>query len=136
LYRNTIITTTTNTTMGHPTSLTEAAPAYDEHSFNHDHPVNASAPSGSTSAYATIPQNEPDIELALSGPAPGSSNPPNSFIPHQHCEACDALITAREKRAEDQQSCLWVSLVFMTISVSAMLLGVAAIVSKYKYHKD
>ena len=122
--------------MGHPKTPSEAAPAYDEHSFDHEHPVNAFPPTGSASAYATIPQNEPDIEMAHNHSTPVSANPPNIYTPHQHCETCDTLTSAREVRANERHCCLWVSIVFMTISVSLLLLGIAAIDAKYKHQKD
>ncbi|KAF9701962.1 hypothetical protein EKO04_001030 [Ascochyta lentis] len=139
MYRNVVFTAATNTTMGHQdhtTSLSEAAPAYDEHGFNHEHPVNALPPSSSTFAYATVPQNEPDMELAHNHTAPTSYNAPTSFTPHQHCETCDAFTSKRESRANERHCCLWTSIVFMTISVALLLLGIVAIDAKYKHHKD
>ena len=134
MYRNIIITAAAHTTMGHPTTPSDAAPAYDD-VFNHEHPVNAFPPSGSTSAYATVPQNEPDVELADHS-AHASSTPANSFTPHQHCETCDTLTSAREVRANERHCCLWTSIVFMTISVALMLLGIVAVDAKFKHHKD
>lgn len=125
MYRNIIIAAATNTTMGNP----PAPPAYDD--GLQDHPVNAQPPSGSASAYRTIPGDEPDSELAHS-----HSTPADSFKPHQHCEACDTLTTAREVRANERHCCLWVSIVFITISVSMLLLGIVAIDAKYKHRKD
>lgn len=85
-------------TMGHQTSPSEAAPAYDR---IFTHPTNTHPhPSGSTSGYTTIPQNEPDIELAQD-----RSTPVDSSKPHQHCETCDALTTAREVRANERFCC-------------------------------
>lgn len=135
MLRNLVITAVANTTMGNPTTPSEAAPAYDDHGFNDEHPVNAFSPSGSASAYATIPQNEPDIELAHNHTAPTSSIPPNSFTPHQHCETCDTLTSAREVRANERHCCVWVSVVFMTISVALLLLGIVAVDAKYKHQK-
>lgn len=118
--------------MGHPTTPSEAAPAYDEHMFNEEeHPVHAHPPSGSASGYATVPQNEPDIELAHNHTAPS-----DSFAPHQHCETCDTLTTAREVRANERHCCLWVSIVFMTFAVATVLLGIVAIDAKFKNRKD
>lgn len=136
MYRNVIIAAATHTTMGHPATPSEAAPAYDELNFDDEHPVNAHPPSGSISAYATVPQNEPDIEMAHNHTAPTPSNPPNPFAPHTHCETCDALTSAREVRANERHCCMWVSVVFMTISVALLLLGIVAIDAKFKHHKD
>lgn len=137
MYRNVFIAAAANTNMGRPTAPpSEAAPAYDELSFDHEHPVNAYPPLRSTSAYATVPQNEPDIELAHDHTTPASSNPPNSFTPHQHCETCDTLTSAREVRAQERHCCMWVSVVFMVISVSLLLLGIVAVDAKYKHQKD
>jgi hypothetical protein len=139
MYRNIIITAAAaaNTTMGRPTTPSEAAPAYDELNFDHEqHPVNAFPPSGSTSAYAAVPQSEPDIELAHSHTAPTPSNPPNPYAPHTHCETCDTLTSAREVRANERHCCMWVSVVFMTISVSLLLLGIVAVDAKFKHQKD
>lgn len=131
--RNIVITAATATTMGHPSPTSEAAPAYDEHIFSHDeHPVSAHPPpAGSASGYASVPQNEPDIELAHNHTAPV-----DSFAPHQHCETCDALTTAREVRANERHCCLWVSIIFMTFAVATVLLGIVAIDAKFKHHKD
>ncbi|OHE99906.1 hypothetical protein CORC01_04807 [Colletotrichum orchidophilum] len=116
------------------TAPSEAAPAYDEHGFHDEHPVNAFPPSGSASAYATVPQSdERDIELAHNHDAPDSSAP---FKPHQHCETCDKFTSAREVRANERHCCLWVSIVFMTISLSALVLGIVAIEARFKHHKD
>ena len=113
-------------TMGHQNSPSEAAPAYD-HIFSH--PTNTHPPpSGSTSGYTTIPQNEADIELAH-----GRSTPVDSSKPHQHCETCDALTTAREVRANERSCCLWVAIVLLTASVAGMLLGIVALVAEYKH---
>lgn len=90
-----------NTTMSHPTTPSEAVPAY-EHVFNREHPVNANPPSGSASGYAAVPQDEPDSE-----PAHNHSAPSISFMRHQHCETCDTLTTAREIRANERHYCLW-----------------------------
>lgn len=136
MYRSVVIAAAVNTNMGNPSTPHEAAPAYDEHGFNDEHPVNAFSPSGSASAYATVPQSEPDIELAHDHTAPASSIPPNSFTPHQHCQTCDTLTSAREHRAAERYCCMWVSVVFMTISVSLLLLGIVAVDAKYKHHKD
>lgn len=125
MYRNIIVAAATNTTMGNP----PAPPAYND-GFQ-GHPVNAEPPSGSASAYRTIPGDEPDVELAHS-----RSIPADSFKPHLHCEACDTLTTAREVRANERHGCLWASIVFITISVSVLLLGIVAIDAKYKHHKD
>lgn len=123
--------TAARSTMGQQTPPSEAAPAY-EHIFDtHEHPVNAHPPSGSATGYSTVPQNEPDIELAHS-----HSAPINSFAPHKHCETCDALTTAREVRANERYCCLWVSIVFMTMSVAALLLGAVAVGVKYRHEKD
>ncbi|KAF1925782.1 uncharacterized protein M421DRAFT_231335 [Didymella exigua CBS 183.55] len=115
--------------MGHPAAPSVAAPAYDD--LIQEHPVNAYPPLGSTSAYRILPEDEPDIELAHA-----HSPPANSFTPHQHCETCDTLITAREVRANERHCCLWVSIVSMTISVSLLLLGIVAVGAKYKHHKQ
>jgi hypothetical protein len=113
-------------TMGHQTSPSEAAPAYD-HIFSH--PTNTHPPpSGSTSGYTTIPQNEPDIELAQ-----GHSTPVDFSKPHQHCETCDALTTAREVRSNERFCCLWVAIVLLTASVAGMLLGIVALVAEYRH---
>jgi hypothetical protein len=127
MYRNTVVAAASNATMGH--SSNEPAPAYDD--VFQEHPVNAQPPTGSTSAYGTVPSDEPDIELAHN-----HSTPANSSTLHQHCETCDTLTTAREVRANERHCCLWVSIVFMTISVSMLLLGIVAIDAKYKYRKD
>src|SRR5687768_3547903 len=119
MFRNVLTAAAASTTMGQQTSPSDAAPAY-EHIFDtHEHPVNLHPPSGSASSYATVPQNEHDIELAHNHPAPT-----NSLIPHQHCETCDTLTTAREVRANERHCCLWVSIVCMTLSVAALLLGI------------
>jgi hypothetical protein len=133
MYRSVIYTAAANTTMGYPTTTpSEAAPAYDEH------PVNAYPPPGSASAYATLPQNEPDIELAHNHATPvlSTSNPPNPFAPHTHCEACDTITSAREKRASEQHCCLWVAIVFIVITLSVVALGTVAIGAKYRHQKD
>ncbi|OSS53696.1 hypothetical protein B5807_00161 [Epicoccum nigrum] len=112
--------------MGHQTSPLEAAPAYD-HIFSR--PTNTHPPpSGSSSGYTTIPQNEPDIELAH-----GHSTSVDSLKPHQHCETCDALTTAREVRANERSCCLWVAIVLLAAIVAAMLLGMVALVAEYKH---
>ncbi|EXF75677.1 hypothetical protein CFIO01_04610 [Colletotrichum fioriniae PJ7] len=119
------------------TSPSEAAPAYDEHGFHDEHPVNAFPPSGSASAYATIPQNdERDIELAHDHSAPDLSAPFNPFKPHQHCETCDKFTSAREVRANERHCCLWVAIVFITISVSMAVMGIVAVEAKFRHHKD
>lgn len=134
MYRNTIISVAANAIMGNPTTPPEAAPAYDEHGFNHEHPVNAFPTTAPTSAYTAIPQNEPDVELANNHTAPTTSNLPNSSTPHQHCGTCDTLTSAREVRANERHCCMWVSIVFMTISVALLLLGIVAVDAKYKHH--
>ncbi len=131
MYSSFVITATTSTIMGHPTTPSEAAPAYNELIFNDEHPVNADPPSGSASSYAALPQNESDIELTHNHTAPI-----NPSIPHHHCETCDNLITARETRANERHCCLWASIVFITMSVALMLLGIVAVDAKYKYRKD
>ena len=125
MYRNIIFAAASNATMGH--SSNEPAPAYD--SVFQEHTVNAQPPSGSASAYRAVPGDEPDIELVHD-----HSAPTNSCTPHQHCETCDTLTTAREVRANERHCCLWVAIVFMTISVSMLLLGIVAIDAKYKHH--
>lgn len=131
--RNIVIAAAATTTMGHPTTPSEeAAPAYDEHMFSHDeHSVHTHPPSGSASGYATVPQHEPDIELAHNHPAPV-----NPFTTHQHCETCDALTSAREVRRNERHCCLWVSIVFMTFAVATMLLGIVAVDAKFKHDKN
>lgn len=116
--------------MGQQTTPSDAAPAYENIFDEHEHHVNAHPP-GSASGYATVPQHEPDIELAQNHPAPS-----NSFTPHQHCETCDTLTTAREARANERHGCMWVSIVFMTLSVSLLLFGIVAVQARYKYGKD
>ena len=112
--------------MGHLNSPSEAAPAYD-HVFSH--PTNTHPPpSSSTSGYTTIPQNEPDIELAH-----GRSTPVDFSKLHQHCETCDALTTAREVRANERSCCLWVAIVLLAAIVAVMLLGIVALVAEYKH---
>jgi hypothetical protein len=125
MYRNTVVAAAVNTTMGHNTT----PPAYDV--VLQEHPVNAHPPPGSTSAYRIVPGDEPDSELAHNHPAPA-----NSLMPHQHCETCDTLTTAREVRANERHCCLWVAIVFMTISVSLLLLGIVAVDARYKHHKS
>ncbi|KAJ8113956.1 hypothetical protein OPT61_g4045 [Boeremia exigua] len=126
--RNIIITAATSTIMGHPTTPAEAAPAYNDLMFNnHEHPTNSNPPSGSNSGYATVPQND-DIELGHSQSAPFDPS-----VPHHHCETCDNLTTAREVRANERHCCLWVSIVIMTMSVAALLLGIVAVGAKYKH---
>ncbi|KZM20174.1 uncharacterized protein EKO05_0001134 [Ascochyta rabiei] len=125
--------------MGHQSQLlssSEAAPAYDEHGFNHEHPVNAVPSSGPASAYATVPQNESDIELAHDHTVPISSNVQSSFTPHQHCETCDTLTSKRKLRANERHCCMWTSIVFMTISVALLLLGIVAVDAKYKHRRE
>lgn len=116
--------------MGHLTAPSDAAPAYDEHTFSHEehtHPP----PITTASGYATVPQNEPDTELAHN-----HSTPVNSFTPHQHCDTCETLTTAREIRANERHCCMWVSVVFMTFAVATMLLGIVAVDAKFKHQKD
>ncbi|KAF3011010.1 hypothetical protein E8E13_010837 [Curvularia kusanoi] len=110
--------------MGQQTVPSEAAPAYD-HIF--EHPTNTNAASGSARAYAAVPQSEPDIELA--------QGPIDPSAPHQHCETCDALTTAREVRANERFNCVWVSIVVMTLCVAALLLVVAEMSFKYRHEK-
>lgn len=129
MYRNILIATAASTTMGRPPTPSEAAPAYDD--ILQEHPLNAHAMSASSSTYRAVPGEEPDIELAHN-----HSTPVDSFTPHQHCENCDALTTAREIRANERHCCLWVSIVMMTISISLLLLAIVAIGAKFKYHKD
>lgn len=127
MYRNIVVTAASTAAMG--LSSNEPAPAYD--SVFQKHHVNAQPPSGSTSAYRTIPGDEPDIELAHN-----HITPANSFTPHQHCETCDTVTTAREVRANERHCCVWVSIVFMTISVSLLLLGIVAVDARYKHRRD
>ncbi|KAJ4992893.1 hypothetical protein SVAN01_01597 [Stagonosporopsis vannaccii] len=131
--RNIVIAAAATTTaMGNPTAPSDAAPAYDEHIFNHEqHHLPTHPPSGSASGYATVPQNDTDIELAHDHSAPS-----NSFTPHQHCETCDTLTEAREVRANERNCCMWVSIVFMTFAVATMLLGIVAVDAKFKHKKD
>lgn len=110
--------------MGQQTTPSEAAPAYD-HIF--EHPTNTKAASGSDRAYAAVPQSEPDIELA--------QGPIDASAPHQHCEICDALTTAREVRANERFNCVWASIVLMTLGVVALLLAVAGMSLKYRHEK-
>lgn len=124
MYRNIVIAAASKAAMGH--SPNEPAPAYDD-----VHPVNSQPASGSASAYRTIPGEKSDIKLAHNHPAP-----PDALTPHQYCETCDTLTTAREVRANERHCCLWVSIVFMTISVAMMLLGIVALDAKYKHRKD
>jgi hypothetical protein len=128
MYRNIVVAAASNATMGHPTTQAPL-PAYDD--VFQEHPVNSQPQSGPASAYRTVPGDEPDIELAHSHPAPA-----NTFTPHQHCETCDTLTTAREVRTNERHCCLWVAIVFITISVSMLCLGIVAIDAKYKHHND
>lgn len=122
--RNIIISAAAKPFMSQPPTPFEAAPAYDEHldRDNDEHPVNAHPPSGSATGYTTVSQTEPDIELARD-----HSVPFNPFAPHQHCETCDALTTAREERAKERHDCMWISIVFMTIFLASALLGIVIV---------
>ncbi|RII19343.1 hypothetical protein CUC08_Gglean002012 [Alternaria sp. MG1] len=145
--------------MGIPTTPQEAAPAYEE-VFN-DHPVNRCAPSGSASAYATLPQTDDhDIELhaqshnhtSSSIAAPAISSSPETLAqtitnflrpnpePHTHCEVCDnqVQIEARRRREGEKYCCTMVAATFMTLFVCGMLLGVSivAMAAKRKMSED
>ncbi|OCL11434.1 hypothetical protein AOQ84DRAFT_313889 [Glonium stellatum] len=116
--------------MGAPAAPRESAPAYEE-LFN-DHPVNQHPPSGSSTAYATVPQvddSEFDHSHHHSAPplTPTSSETPLRTLggtPHVHCEACDIQIERREKRHNEQVCCALVAATFMVAFVCLMLLGI------------
>ncbi|KAF2114001.1 hypothetical protein BDV96DRAFT_647489 [Lophiotrema nucula] len=116
--------------MGVPTP-NESAPSYDE--LFHDHPVNGHTPSGSTSSYMQVSQD--DVELAHNhtspSPAPAEQESLAQTIagvfrpkPHTHCEQCDVQTAAREKR-EAQQTCrALVAATFMVAFICLMILGI------------
>ncbi|KAF2660271.1 hypothetical protein K491DRAFT_589368 [Lophiostoma macrostomum CBS 122681] len=121
--------------MGLPTPQ-DAAPAYDD--VFHDHPVNQARPSGSASAYATVPQD--DVELQAhhhhehTSPSPAPVETIAQTIagvfrpkPHTHCEACDVQIEAREARANERHCCSMVGATFMVAFVCIMLLGIVIV---------
>ncbi|KAH6864833.1 hypothetical protein BKA58DRAFT_390908 [Alternaria rosae] len=138
--------------MGIPTTPQEAAPAYEE--VFHDHPVNRYAPSGSASAYTTVPQTDDhDIELraephnhdhnhtsSSGNPSLSTTNPetlaqtitnflrPNAE-PHTHCEVCDNQVQteARRRRESEKYCCTMVAATFMVCFICGMLLGIAIV---------
>ncbi|KAG9190359.1 hypothetical protein G6011_08447 [Alternaria panax] len=134
--------------MGIPTTPQEAAPAYEE-VFN-DHPVNQYAPSGSASAYTTLPQTDDhDVELhaqphsharrsttvplASSSPETLAQTITNFLRPnpeaHTHCEVCDNQVQteARRRREGEKYCCTMVAATFMTLFICGMLLGVVLV---------
>ncbi|KAF2791602.1 hypothetical protein K505DRAFT_248587 [Melanomma pulvis-pyrius CBS 109.77] len=119
--------------MGLPTTPQEAAPAYDD--VFHDHPVNQFQPTGSASGYATVPQDDVELQShhdhTSSSPDPAQ---PETLIqtlagvfrptPHVHCEQCDVQTMARERRENQKHCCAMVAATFMVGFVCLMLLGI------------
>ncbi|RMZ69635.1 Hybrid signal transduction histidine kinase B [Pyrenophora seminiperda CCB06] len=124
----------------------DAAPAYED--VVNEHPVNRYLPSGSTSSYTTVPQND-DVDIELHAhthhnhnytPSPSTnttSSPSeqptfaqtiaNVLRPaHTHCEVCDnqAFTAAKHKREKEQFCCTMVAATFMTLFICIMLLGI------------
>ncbi|CAG5185932.1 uncharacterized protein ALTATR162_LOCUS11442 [Alternaria atra] len=143
--------------MGIPTTPLEAAPAYEE-VFN-DHPVNRHAPSGSASAYTTIPQTDDhDIELHArqhnhthaSTTTPVTSSSPETLAqtitnflrpnpePHMHCEVCDNQVQteARRRRESEKYCCTMVAATFVTLFICGMLLGVVIVTMAAKRRRS
>ncbi|KAF1945604.1 hypothetical protein EJ02DRAFT_395814 [Clathrospora elynae] len=118
--------------MGVPTAPQEAAPAYDD--VFSDHPVNRHMPSGSTSAYNAVPQ-EDDLELHAHDhnhtPSTVPDQGPDTFAPkpqpHVHCEQCDIQLAARQRSENEKYCCTMVASVFMTLFVCGMLMGIVII---------
>jgi hypothetical protein len=47
--------------------------------------------------------------------------------PHVHCESCDALMQARERRQNEKHCCTMVAVTFMTAFFCALLLGIVIV---------
>ncbi|KAH7113293.1 hypothetical protein B0J11DRAFT_446088 [Dendryphion nanum] len=125
--------------MGLPTSPQDAAPAYND--VFHNHPVNQFPPSGSSSSYRAVPQD--DVELLAhecSGnqtspsPAPGQQNETLAQTiagvfrpqPHTHCEQCDIQTTAREIRDNERHCCTMTAYTFIIAFFCLMIVGIVA----------
>ncbi|KAF2251616.1 hypothetical protein BU26DRAFT_561431 [Trematosphaeria pertusa] len=136
--------------MGLPTTPQDAAPAYDD--VVHDHPVNQFPPSGSSSGYAVVPQDD-DLEQnagshnhtsrgATPAPPQGGSGFSHALTrifepkPHTHCEQCDAQQAARERRENERHCCAMVAATFMMAFICTMILGivVASAMAKARRH--
>ncbi|CAA9957146.1 hypothetical protein PTMSG1_00754 [Pyrenophora teres f. maculata] len=136
--------------MGIPTmsAAHDAAPAYED--VVNEHPVNQYLPSGSTSGYTTIPQNDNDVDIELHAHThqnninntPSSSTDSSSQQPnfaqtianvlqptHTHCEICDehAITAARYRRENEKFCCTMVAATFMTLFICGMLLGIVIV---------
>ncbi|KAF2715470.1 hypothetical protein K504DRAFT_366673 [Pleomassaria siparia CBS 279.74] len=123
----------------------DAAPAYDD--VIHNHPTNQfHQPSGSTSGYATVPQDDVELhahEHVHSSPT-GPSQPetiaqtPAGVLqprPHVHCEQCDIQTMARERRENERHCCAMVAKTFMLGFICMMVLGIVITTSMAKANK-
>ncbi|KAF2029174.1 hypothetical protein EK21DRAFT_101377 [Setomelanomma holmii] len=139
--------------MGRPTIPQDAAPAYD--AVFGDHPVNQYTPSGSTSSYAAVSQDD-DVELhahthehnhTSASPAPISANAPQESLaqtiagvfnpkPHVHCEQCDVQMAARQRRENEKHCCNMVATTFMVGFVCVFIFGtiLTSVVYRHKRH--
>jgi len=122
--------------------LSESAPSYDE--LFADHPVNQQPPAGSSSAYTTVPQNEPNnnydahhshddeqhqpLDLEA-GPLGADVTPlqPVGSKPHIHCEQCERILERRERHDREKHCCSMVGATFIMLFISAMILGIIAV---------
>ncbi|KAL6710487.1 hypothetical protein ACN47E_008535 [Coniothyrium glycines] len=122
---------------------TEAAPAYND--VFSDHPVNKYSPSGPTSEYATVPQDDVELqehdhnhhEHASLSSAPAETlaqTIAGVFRPktHVHCEQCDVQTAARQRRENERHCCNMVAATFMTLIICGMLLGIVVVVHVLK----
>ncbi|KAF2677491.1 hypothetical protein K458DRAFT_319689 [Lentithecium fluviatile CBS 122367] len=130
----------------------EEAPAYDD--VVHNHPMSRFIPSGSGSGYSAVPQDDADIERDApahthnhSTPSPAPPQPETlaqtiagiirpAPKPHVHCETCDAIMEARERRANEKHCCQMVAWVFIIFFVCAMIFGIviASSLAKSRRH--
>ncbi|KAF2134768.1 hypothetical protein P153DRAFT_279079 [Dothidotthia symphoricarpi CBS 119687] len=126
--------------------MQEAAPAYDY--VQEEHPMKRFIPSGMTSAYAAVSQ-EDDVEThAHSNTHDYMPTPPETIAqsvlehtmqPHIHCEQCDVRLEARERRANQRHCCKMVAVTFIAVSVCLLILGIIVssdVTRKGKHGRD
>ncbi|KAH8903824.1 hypothetical protein BR93DRAFT_981148 [Coniochaeta sp. PMI_546] len=125
---------------GHTTS--EPAPSYDE--LFADHPVNRQPPAGSSSAYTTVPQDEPDYNngpnhlhgeqqeqppVDLEADLPGANDTPLQPVagkPHVHCDQCERIAERRARLDRDKHCCSLVAATFIMLFTCVMVVGIIA----------
>ncbi|MCJ1246152.1 hypothetical protein MMC30_003357 [Trapelia coarctata] len=117
--------------MGMPTTPSDSAPSYED--LFHNHPVNQTPPSGSSSSYAAVATAEPDVvEHSHSQTQLQDLSEPNAFKKHVHCELCDERDERRANRRKELQCCAMVAATFVAAFLIVFLI-VEVVVTRHAH---